>query len=65
MDWLGLETRDGRYQADDPPPAPPYNNLAQLNDKGKSFGEIADIIEREPKGLLGPTADPWFTELQS
>jgi hypothetical protein len=45
-EWLGLETVTGRYF--------PSNLmfLSKNNDKGKTFEEIADIIESEPPGLF-------------
>ena len=48
-DWLGLRTVDGEYKTGDCH----YTSLAKLNDKGKTFAEIADIIEGEPEGLFG------------
>lgn len=42
--WLGLDDACG-VMADG-------NALTELNDDGKLFAEIADIIESEPKGLL-------------
>lgn len=38
-DWAGLEENN--------PVLPGYNTLSNVNDAGKSFQEIADIIERE------------------
>lgn len=48
-DWLGLANNDG---------ATPDGkiNLWRLNDDGKTFAEIADIIEAEPEGLLADEA---------
>jgi len=42
-DWLGLNTNGGGYKG---------GVLANANDIGKSFKEIADIIELEPEGLF-------------
>lgn len=42
-DWLGLRSQKGIF--DD-------NCLTHLNDSGKTFAEIADIIESEPEGLF-------------
>jgi len=41
--WLGLKTNIGRYNA---------YSLARDNDEGKTFDEIAAIIESEPPGLF-------------
>jgi hypothetical protein len=51
-EWLGLATNIGAYRrgADDPISARP--SLAEKNDTGAKFEEIADIIEREPDGLF-------------
>lgn len=43
-DWLGLYARDGESQH--------AGKLTIFNDSGKTFSEIADIIESEPKGLF-------------
>lgn len=45
--WLGLRTRVGFFE-----PFEEFDNLAEMNDGGKSFAEIADVIEAEPEGLL-------------
>ena len=37
MDWAGMKTRSGRYRG---------GSLVKDNDSGKTFAEIADIIER-------------------
>lgn len=47
MEWLGLRGKLGSYG---PPDKKLY--LADHNDNGKTFAEIADIIESEPPGLL-------------
>ena len=44
--WAALSTDDGNYST---------NKLTNLNDNGKSFEEIADVIEKEPKGLFNGT----------
>ena len=48
--WLGLSTKGGRYgyrrgSADG-------SSLYECNDTGKSFLEIADIVESKPEGLF-------------
>ena len=43
QEWLGLSTSTGNHS---------ISNLADLNDEGITFTEIADIIESEPEGLL-------------
>lgn len=45
--WLGLDNSPG-YYCD--------GGLADLNDDGKKFKTIADIIESEPEGLLAGSA---------
>lgn len=44
-DWLGLRTYGARWFDG-------ALSLAQMNDEGATFTEIADVIEREPKGLF-------------
>lgn len=44
-EWVGLNTESGSYGSD-------LEDLASDNDGGKTFAEIADIIESEPKGLF-------------
>lgn len=44
-DWLGLRHWSGRYQGEN-------RFLANDNDRGQSFSQIADIIESEPEGLF-------------
>lgn len=44
-EWLGLADGDGSYKDGD-------TSLASYNDAGKTFKQIAAIIEREPKGLF-------------
>lgn len=46
-EWLGLTDSLGRFDDDFG-----TNSLANKNDTGFSFKEIADIIESEPKGLF-------------
>ncbi len=41
--WLGLNDRAGGFG---------YETLADRNDRGATFVEIADIIESEPPGLF-------------
>jgi len=40
IDWLGLYSDHSR------------NSLVKMNDRGKTFNEIADYIESEPVGLF-------------
>lgn len=42
--WLGLKTSYGEI--------PGRKSLIAMNDSGRSFSEIADIIESEPEGLF-------------
>ena len=42
--WLGLQNSDGYYDEG--------SSLVAKNDSGKTFEEIADIIESEPQGLF-------------
>lgn len=49
-DWLGLASGAGSFGQFDEHDR--RESLAHLNDTGKSFSEIADIIESEPEGLL-------------
>lgn len=44
QEWLGLTGRAGQYNKG--------YELSHDNDTGKSFAEIADIIESEPPGLF-------------
>lgn len=46
--WLGLEKCNGvfgKVPSD-------FQQLTEMNDNGKTFAEIADIIESEPEGLF-------------
>lgn len=45
--WLGLSSRSGRYEGERDRAA-----LMGDNDRGKTFAQIADIIESNPPGLL-------------
>lgn len=45
--WAGMKTDVGMYARD----VLTYSDLAQENDAGKTFAEIADIIEREVDNL--------------
>ena len=47
--WLGLRDAAGSYWQT----TPEESALAEDNDNGTTFAEIADIIEREPDGLFG------------
>ena len=46
MDYFGFRTNDGAWGSDSE-----NQSLANLNDNGATFLEIADIIEAEPEGL--------------
>jgi hypothetical protein len=46
QNWLGLKNGDGGYGPCE------TEALAGLNDEGKSFTRIADIIESEPENLF-------------
>lgn len=52
--WAGLCHSSGRFK--DPSPDNPnplkWSFLSNLNDAGKSFAEIADVIDSEPEGLV-------------
>lgn len=48
MEWAGLQDSTGRYNG----PVGEFHSLAWLNDSGKTFAEIADIIESRPAGLF-------------
>lgn len=52
-DWLGLANGAGSFGSVNEHDR--RESLAHLNDTGKSFSEIADIIEAEPEGLLAET----------
>lgn len=45
--WLGLEEGTGQFMGETN-----HSSLADLNDKGQSFKEIADLIESNPKKLF-------------
>jgi hypothetical protein len=47
-DFFGIDDADGSYFVEDGL----IRSLAEDNDTGKSFAEIADIIESEPEGLF-------------
>ncbi len=49
-DWCGLRTTDGGFGDEE--------TLAGLNDTGKSFEHIADIIESNPPGLFVTSDEP-------
>ena len=44
QEWLGLSTDEGAYEQ--------AGTLSLDNDRGKTFQEIADIIEARPAGLF-------------
>lgn len=50
-EWLGLQSAAGGYNTEEG-----HGSLAILNDLGKTFEEIADVIESEPKGLFADVA---------
>ena len=53
--WLGLATVAGDFYREEGG----SNDLTYLNDAGRSFSEIADLIESEPEGLFATaTATP-------
>lgn len=43
LEWVGINSRVGGFG---------LNSLAEMNDSGKSFAEIADVIESQPEGLF-------------
>ena len=45
--WLGLATHDGRFQM-----GSKRSTLADENDRGQTFDQIAALIESEPEGLF-------------
>jgi hypothetical protein len=46
--WAGLKQNDGYFKGEDGP-----TTLTMLNDhQGKTFKEIADVIESKPQGLF-------------
>lgn len=45
--WLGLSSEDGTFTLDGA-----HTSLVRLNDDGKSFAEIADIIEKHQDQLF-------------
>jgi hypothetical protein len=47
QNWAGLQTIAGGFGKH-----PITDSLANLNDEGSSFKEIADVIESKPKGLF-------------
>lgn len=51
-EWLGLTNPAGRYEPETPDPDVECWGLTWDNDKGKTFDEIADIIENQPPGLF-------------
>lgn len=56
-EWLGLKTFGGEYVMHDEEFDDEIStSLAEQNDNGATFEEIAQIIESEPEGLFGPSA---------
>ena len=47
-EWLGLRDTNGTFGGTDVK----WDALTSMNDRGDSFDDIADVIEREPKGLF-------------
>lgn len=54
MDWAGVQDTHGKYFVDVgvDEECQVVASLTAQNDAGKTFDEIADIIESEPKGLF-------------
>lgn len=52
--WLGLNTSHGRLDIKKTTGGIQHITLAELNDEGKSFSEIADIIEKYQDQLFVP-----------
>lgn len=59
LDWLGLRDESGDFRGDyfpglvdDDGYDPKCDSLAEANDAGATFSEIADFIESEPEGLF-------------
>jgi len=50
--WLGLNSEAGYYESDEDGPIEGLYSLADVNDAGIGFEEIADLIEKEPNGLF-------------
>lgn len=48
-DWAGMDRSDGGFR--DPGPMAGHISLADMNDTGRSFEEIANIIEAHAKEL--------------
>lgn len=49
MEWSGMETEMGKFDCDVPNPVNEFNtnvSLAELNDKGMTFKEIAVLIDK-------------------
>jgi hypothetical protein len=46
-EWFGLATGEGNYEGEDD-----GNSLTSMNDGGKTFSEIAEVIADEPYGLV-------------
>ena len=57
MEYFGIRTFDGSYLGDEKlhyrnVTWVPNKSLSNDNDRGLSFNDIADIIEKEPEGLI-------------
>lgn len=48
LNWLGLNSETGLFNEG----TEDEESLAGLNDNGKTFAEIADVIEARPEGLF-------------
>ena len=55
-DWLGLSDKSGDYTPDNNNKKGLFS-LTELNDAGTTFQDIAELIEREPKGLIAHRSD--------
>lgn len=53
-EWLGLRNHKGEYNTKSERDNIIWKSLAGDNDDGKTFEEIANIIESEPNDLFGP-----------
>lgn len=52
QDWLGLRTNDGETEIEDEEGNTHNISLADMNDGGAKFTEIADFIEKYPEALF-------------
>ena len=49
---LGFKTRSGEHNYSDSCAAAPFESLSGLNDRGSSFGQLADVIEANADELF-------------